>query len=157
MQDITLRDATDADIARMHELDEVCFEEPFRFDLRSMRGFVRETGAITIVAESGGHSWRQMCGFVLANAPRRGSLESAYLTTLDVHPEHRRGGLARRLMREAERRVAAAGSSFVTLHVYLGNSGAISFYEAMGYGRVGLAEDFYGPGLDAWVYGKALP
>ena len=152
MQDITLRDATDADIARMHELDVVCFEEPFRFDLRSMRGFVREAGAITIVAEAGGG----ICGFVLANAPRRGSVASAYLTTLDVHPEHRRSGLARRLVAAAERRVAQAGATFVTLHVYLGNSGAICFYEAMGYGRVGLAEDFYGEGLDAWVYGKAL-
>jgi len=153
MPDITLRDATDADLARMHELDVVCFEDPFRFDLRSMRGFVREAGAITIVAESA----FGICGFILANVPRRGSMASAYLTTLDVHSEHRRSGLARRLVTAAERRVAAAGSSFVTLHVYLGNSGAISFYEAMGYGRVGLAEDFYGPGLDAWVYGKALP
>jgi ribosomal protein S18 acetylase RimI-like enzyme len=38
--------------------------------------------------------------------------------------------------------------------VYSGNAGAIRFYEGMDYGRVGVAEHFYGRGMHALMYRK---
>jgi ribosomal protein S18 acetylase RimI-like enzyme len=42
------------------------------------------------------------------------------------------------------------------LHVYTGNRAAIRFYEQMGYRLLHIAEDFYGAGVDARVYIRAL-
>jgi ribosomal-protein-alanine N-acetyltransferase len=44
----------------------------------------------------------------------------------------------------------------MALHVFHGNVAAIQFYENIGYGRAGLAEGFYGRGMDALVYRKQL-
>jgi ribosomal protein S18 acetylase RimI-like enzyme len=59
-------------------------------------------------------------------------------------------------MAEVERRIGAAGGVGMVLHVFTGNAGAIRFYEGMEYARVGLAEGFYAPGVDALVYEKRL-
>jgi [ribosomal protein S18]-alanine N-acetyltransferase len=79
-----------------------------------------------------------------------------YIITLDVAQNRRRHGLARRLMAEAETRVRAAGATAITLHVFPGNVGAVHFYEAIGYQRLGTVEGFYGRGIDALAYGKWL-
>jgi [ribosomal protein S18]-alanine N-acetyltransferase len=60
-------------------------------------------------------------------------------------------------MHEVEARVHAAGGIGMTLHVYMGNVGAMQFYQGLGYGRVSIAKGFYGRGLDALVYRKKLP
>jgi ribosomal-protein-alanine N-acetyltransferase len=55
-----------------------------------------------------------------------------------------------------EGKMRAAGAKGMELHVSVENEGAVRFYEGMGYGRVGVAEGFYGKGRDAWVYGRGL-
>ena len=151
--DIVLRDFRAADLDAMFLLDEACFDEAFRFDLESMREFVAEPGAITVIAESidGG-----LAGFAITHVELRLSVKRGYVVTLDVAAESRRMGVAARLMEETERRAASAGAMQVELHVFAENEGAIRFYEGRGYRRVGARPGFYGSGLDAWVYRKML-
>jgi ribosomal-protein-alanine N-acetyltransferase len=134
----------------MWALDVTCFEPVFRFSRRAMREFAEAAGAMAILAESDDKG--ELAGFCIVQQEER----AGYVVTLDVAVGWRRQGLARRLMDEVEQRVHEAGGLAMTLHVYTGNSGAIRFYEAMGYVRAGAAERFYGPGLDAWVYEKRL-
>ncbi len=149
---ISLRDATPADIDGLYALDLLCFDAPFRFDLRSMRRYAASPGAIVIVAEIAD----EIAGFIIVNPARRRSLHSAYITTLDVHPGHRRHGIARQLLAEAERRAAQTGATYMQLHVHTGNLPAIRFYESAGYQQAMLTPDFYAAGLDAFVYRKPL-
>ena len=79
-----------------------------------------------------------------------------YVVTLDVAVAHRRRGVARTLMVEAERQAAVAGCAAMALHVHVGNAAAIGFYAGCGFVYVQLAKDFYGPGLDAEVWRKEL-
>ena len=146
MDEVTLRDYKPGDSEAMYALDLICFEPVFRFSRRAMRGFAEATGAVTVVAEAEG----QLVGFCVAQ------LEDnlGYVVTLDVAPAWRRQGLARRLMEEVEARVRAAGGVGMILHVFTGNVGAMQFYEGIGYGRIGMAEGFYGSGMDALVYRK---
>ena len=153
MPAFTLRDGAPADIDAMYWLDLVCFDERFRFDLRSMRRYATHPDAIVLVAEVD----REMRGFIVVNPSRRRALRAAYITTLDVHPDFRRFGIARALVAEAERRSAEAGAASMQLHVFTGNMAAIRFYESAGYEQLLLTEDFYAPGLAAWAYLKALP
>jgi ribosomal-protein-alanine N-acetyltransferase len=152
--EIFLRDYRATDLDAMFQLDEACFEEPFRFDRESMREFAEEENAIVRVAEK---ACGEMVGFVIVHVERVVTGRRAYVVTLDVAPDCRQRGLARRLMREVEATAMAAGVQWMQLHVFTGNAGAIRFYERLGYERIRLQRRFYGEaGLDAFVYGKEL-
>ncbi len=155
-----LRDAQPNDLEAMHRLDQLCFAEPFRFDRPTMRRFASEPGAIVLLASTGQpdgpNSGPDLLGFVLVHLLHRTSFPLAYVTTLDVHPDHRRQGIAAALMREAEVRIAAANANALRLHVFTANLGAIRFYERLGFHRVSHLPDFYGEGLNAYVYSKPL-
>jgi [ribosomal protein S18]-alanine N-acetyltransferase len=144
--DVVLRGYRPGDWKAMYALDVVCFEAPFRFSQREMRRLAEGQGAAVVLAEAEG----VLAGFCIAQPEG----DRAYVMTLDVAPERRRQGIAAQLMTEVEMQTRNAGARGIALHVYNGNAGAIRFYERMGYGRVGVAEGFYGRGLDALVYQK---
>jgi ribosomal-protein-alanine N-acetyltransferase len=148
MAEFALRDYLPGDADAMYELDLVCFEPPFRFSRRAMRRFAQAPGATTILADAEG----KLAGFCIVQLEG----DAGYVVTLDVAPEFRRRGLAQRLIAEAEARTQSAGGDGMALHVFHGNVAAIQFYESIGYGRTGLARDFYGRGMDALVYCKQL-
>ena len=146
MDEVTLRQYRAGDWERMYALDVACFGPPFRFSRGVMRGFAEAPRAITVLAEAAG----QLVGFCVVQM----EAQVGYVVTLDVAAAWRRRGLARRMMEDVEAKVRAAGGTGMALHVFTGNSGAMQFYEGMGYGRAGRAEGFYGRGLDALVYRK---
>lgn len=83
----------------------------------------------------------RVCGSVMAGYDgHRG-----WLYYLAVDPADRGTGIGRRLVREAEERLAALGCPKVQLMVRPENARARGFYEALGY------EDF-----DTWATGKRL-
>jgi len=130
----------------MYALDVICFEPPFRFSQREMRRLAEQRGAVTLLADAGG----ELAGFCIVHRDGKWG----YVVTLDVAPAWRRRGVAARLLAEAETQVREGGAAGMGLHVHNGNSAAIRFYEHMGYGRIGMAEGFYGRGIDALVYRK---
>jgi ribosomal protein S18 acetylase RimI-like enzyme len=56
-----------------------------------------------------------------------------WINYLAVHPEHRRKGIGRQLMSEAERRLRAAGCPKINLQVRSGNASVIAFYREAGF------------------------
>jgi [ribosomal protein S18]-alanine N-acetyltransferase len=152
--EISLRNYRATDLDAMFRLDEACFAEAFRFDRESMREFAEERNAVVQVAEK---ICGEIVGFVIAHIERVASECRAYVVTLDVAPDYRRKGLARRLMKEAEACAVSAGVRWIQLHVFTGNDAAIRFYERLGYQRIRVRRGYYGAvGLDAIVYGKDL-
>jgi [ribosomal protein S18]-alanine N-acetyltransferase len=146
MDHVTLREYRQGDRDAMYALDVECFEPVFRFSRRAMQGFAEARGAISVLAVSAG----ELAGFCVAQMEDR----VGYVVTLDVAAPWRRKGLARSLMAALEEKVRAAGGQAMALHVFTGNQAAIRLYEGIGYGRVGTAEGFYGPGRDALIYGR---
>jgi ribosomal-protein-alanine N-acetyltransferase len=144
-----LREYRPGDWKAMWALDVLCFEPVFRFSRRAMREFAEAADALTVLAEVDG----ELAGFCIVHL----SESVGYVVTLDVAEAWRRRGLAQRLMAEVERKASNAGAAGMELHAFTGNAGAIRFYERIGYERVGTAENFYGPGLDALIYRKPLP
>jgi ribosomal-protein-alanine N-acetyltransferase len=130
----------------MYALDLICFDPPFCFSRQTMRGFAEAPNATAILAETDG----KLVGFCVAQVEER----AGYVVTLDVSPESQRKGIARRLMAKIEYRARELGAESMALHVFTGNGGATRFYDALGYERLAVEEDFYGRGLDAFVYVK---
>jgi ribosomal protein S18 acetylase RimI-like enzyme len=56
-----------------------------------------------------------------------------WINYLGVDPEHRREGLGRLLMAEAERRLRDAGCPKINLQVRCGNQEVIAFYRSLGF------------------------
>ena len=148
----TLRAGGEADVRAMYMLDLLCFDEPFRFNLRAMCRFVLQPGAISVVAEAAG----QLAGFVVVHLLRRRRGMTGYVVTLDVAAEFRRHGLAGALMDAAERVALEARATEMMLHVHTENAGAVRFYEGRGYGRTAECADFYREGLHAWVFRRVF-
>jgi len=147
-----LREGRASDVDAMYRLDLLCFEPPFRFSLRTMRQFVTHKNSCSILAEVE----QTLVGFVIVEIERAGKAIRGYVLTLDVHPQHRRRGIAKALMTAAEKESAEAGADSLWLHVDQRNEAAVEFYERTGYRRSGSAVAFYDSGRDAWIYEKGF-
>jgi ribosomal-protein-alanine N-acetyltransferase len=150
--EITLRGYRPADLEALYALDVECFAPPFRFSRAAMRRFAEASRARVVLAERDG----ELCGFCIVDVERRGGSRRGYIVTLDVPVAQRRRGIAALLMAAVERQCLADGCSAMALHVHTGNEAARRFYERSGYRRSGAAPGFYGAGLDAEVWQKAL-
>ena len=56
-----------------------------------------------------------------------------WINYLAVDPQHRRSGIGRRMMGEAERRLQAAGCPKINLQVRSNNAAVIAFYQRIGF------------------------
>jgi ribosomal-protein-alanine N-acetyltransferase len=149
---IILRPYRAKDLDAMHALDVECFERPFRFSRTAMRRFAEAKTARVIIAEDGD----ALVGFVILDIENTEDGPFGYIVTLDVSPAHRRRGLAGQLMQEAEREAVREACAAVVLHVFTGNEPALRFYVGRGFLQSYRENDFYGRGIDAWVFHKLL-
>jgi ribosomal-protein-alanine N-acetyltransferase len=67
----------------------------------------------------------------------------AHLNLLAVDPEHRRRGVARRLMRWLEETALTAGTFIIGLELRAANEAAFAFYAALGYQESGRIAGYY--------------
>lgn len=70
-------------------------------------------------------------------------LDEAHITTLAVHPDRRRAGIGRRLLKEAVQWAKERGSRRMTLEVRVSNLGAQRLYQEEGFRRVGIRPGYY--------------
>lgn len=78
----------------------------------------------------------------------------ADILTVAVLPSHRRQGIAKEFMRQIEDWAQERKASAMMLEVELSNESAIKLYEALGYMKISVRMDYYGPGKDAHVMRK---
>ena|SRR5271155_2311087 len=155
-KDIFLRDFRAKDFETLWQLDQLCFEPGIAYDKRSLRWFLREKDAFTIVA--GGMN-SEICGFILVHGLfPDGEREQtvANIITIDVHPTAQRSGLGSRLLNAAEDRAGMHGMHLVTLEVSVENHSAIAFYKRHGYTVTKRIEKYYNDKLDAFQMEKSL-
>lgn len=78
----------------------------------------------------------------------------ADILTVAVLPEYRRQGIAREFMRQIEEWARERGASAMMLEVEHTNESAIELYKSLGYMKISVRMDYYGPGQDAFVMRK---
>lgn len=137
------------DVAGLLALEARCFATD-RLSGRQYRRHLRsETAEVWLVRHR---------GLVVGSAVVffRRQTTAARLYSLAVHPDYRGKGLARRLLRAAERRARARGARCLRLEVRQDNGAAIRLYQAHGYVCIGSRTHYYADGADAWRYQKGL-
>lgn len=90
-------------------------------------------------------------GFVIGDRRRREA--AGWIASIAVHPDWRRRGLARRLLRACE---ASLGTPWVRLTLRASNTTAHSLYQSSGYVDAGRWRNYYRDGEDAIVMEKPL-
>ena len=78
----------------------------------------------------------------------------ADILTVAVLPEYRRQGIAKEFMRQIEQWSRQRGASAMMLEVEQSNESAIELYIGLGYMKISVRMDYYGPGKDAFVMRK---
>lgn len=80
----------------------------------------------------------------------RKTRHSGRVTSLFVHPEHRRRGIARMMLERLLAQAAEGGLRSVRLEVVAGNRGAIALYEILGFVPYGREPAAYRLGEREW-------
>jgi ribosomal protein S18 acetylase RimI-like enzyme len=141
------------DFEALYELEEACFQPPFRFGRRYMRGVVGRKDSATWIAEDEDGA---IAGFAIVHWEQRRGGVVAYLETLEVRPKLRGRRTGGELLRRCEDSARAAGAEVLDLHVDADNGAAIGLYRAHGFERQGRVENYYPEGRAAEVYVKSL-
>lgn len=79
-----------------------------------------------------------------------------HITTIGVAPEHRRRGIALKLLAKAEESLLTRGFATVSLEVRVSNVAAQSLYRRLGYSIVQRLGAYYNNGEDAFMMVKSL-
>jgi ribosomal-protein-alanine N-acetyltransferase len=108
------------------------------------------TSRFMAVAEDGS----QIVGYCGIFLPAPGV--EADVLTVAVLPTHRRQGIARELMQQMHTWAIEREASAIMLEVEINNASAIALYESLGYQKISIRMDYYGPGHDAHVMRKEL-
>ncbi len=80
----------------------------------------------------------------------------ADILTVAVLPDYRRQGIAKEFMRQIEAYAIEREASAMMLEVEVSNEPAIKLYQSLGYMKISVRMDYYGPGKDAHVMRKEL-
>jgi ribosomal protein S18 acetylase RimI-like enzyme len=131
-----------ADLARLYEIDRICFSPAIAYSLGELCFYLAGRKAIGRVAEIS----RWVAGFAVGRTEKDGV---AHVITLDVLPEARRQGIGRALMEALHAEFDRRGARSAILEVSVENVEARRFYEKLGYRFVGLLPGYYNGEIDA--------
>ena len=113
--------------------------------------FVHFEGTSYVVDDGDGQLAAFLIGFLSQTDPAE-----AYIHFVGVSPEHRGGGLGRRLYERFFEDARAAGRTRVTCVTSPVNKGSVAFHEALGFTSERVAHDYDGPGEDRVLFVKSL-
>ncbi len=96
----------------------------------------------------------QMVAFVFVMTNKEDGI--GHITTIGVAPEHRRRGLANKLLNHAEAALRKRCVSIVMLEVRVGNLAAQNLYREFGYSIAQRLSKYYNNGEDGFLMVKSL-
>ncbi|MFQ5909392.1 MAG: GNAT family N-acetyltransferase [Thermoplasmata archaeon] len=142
-----IRKATVSDLEQLCTLERLCFEKK-RFSDEHMRWLLEnpDTASYVYCNEKGVGA-----SIILMKLGRIGKVVS-----LGVSPEHRRRGVAKRLMALGEKAMRDRGAHSIHLEVGITNDVAIRLYKSLGYEIVRRVPEYYSWGEDAFAMAKRM-
>jgi ribosomal-protein-alanine N-acetyltransferase len=147
-----VRDFRPEDFETLWRIDQQCFAPEISYSRAELAAFLRRRATFALVADSL-ELPAAIVGFIVAEALRSGR---GHIITVDVLPTVRRAGVGSQLLRAAEDRLRAAGSSSTILETAVDNWAALSFYKTHAYSVIKTVPRYYSNGVDALVLKKDL-
>ena len=138
------------DIDRLLRLNLRCFKQGENYTRHTFNYLLTQPQSLGLMVET---SVGEMAGFVLLMNNPDGA---AHITTVGVAPEHRRRGIARRLIEAVEVLLRNKSVSTVVLEVRVSNTEAQALYAQAGYMIVKRMIRYYHNGEDGYLMVKSL-
>lgn len=146
--DMTLRDATAADVAALAAVEAACFPDD-AWSADALRAHFSTPSSPMCLLEDG--------AAVLGYAAGRCMSPEAEVYRVAVLPAARRRGIGLSLMAALEKRFAEGGCDRFFLEVRASNAAARTLYASLGYAEIGVRRHYYrAPREDAILYQKLL-
>ncbi|MCZ7401048.1 MAG: N-acetyltransferase [Candidatus Methanoperedens sp.] len=120
-----IRIAKKEDFDSLLNLEEICFKEE-KFHRKQLKYLLLKARSVVLVAEDGG-----IIGSILVLL--RDNIHNARIYSLNVHPAHRRQGIASLLMDKTIGLLKEKGFNKVTLEVGVNNKPAQNLYASKGF------------------------
>lgn len=129
------------------ELEKICFSDPWSKPM--LEPELTNPLSLWFVATEG----EQVLGYIGSQSV----LDTADMMNIAVHPQHRRKGIAERLIASLSSELEEKNVLYLALEVRASNLPAISLYEKLGFCQVGRRPGYYrNPKEDAIIMGKEL-
>ena len=139
--DVTVREAEQADLLSVYRIEKTCFPQPWPFS--AFERFLGEPGFL--VADDG----ERVVGYVVSNLVPNHGRDIGHVKDLAVHPDARGRGVGRTLLERALVSLSIDGASLVKLEVREGNDPALSLYRDVGFEPMRRVPRYYEDGEDA--------
>ena len=124
------------------ELENIIFSSPW--SEKSLAECVGGKNTLFLVCEKDGRTVGYVGCYTVC--------DDAAITNVAVHPDHRRQGIAKALVKALISRASERGCAQVSLEVRVSNASAIALYEKLGFRSVGIRRGFYSkPREDALI------
>lgn len=145
-----IRPLTTKDLSDVIELNARCFTNGDNYTRHTFSFLLDDPQnlAYRVTTDEG-----KMAGFVLVMLTPDGA---AHLTTIGIAPEHRRRGLAERLLLHLEGVLKPKGVSTIVLEVRASNLSAQKLYEKNGYYLVQRVTKYYDDGEDGYLMMRSI-
>jgi [ribosomal protein S18]-alanine N-acetyltransferase len=146
-----IRPLTDKQLKEVLKLNLRCFKAGENYTKYTFSYLLGEPKSLSyrIVTPTG-----QMAGFIFVMVNKEDG--AGHITTIGVAPEHRRRGLANRLLRHAEEALLKRSVGVVMLEVRVGNLAAQKLYREFDYAIVQRLPKYYNNGEDGFLMVKSL-
>ena len=134
-------------VAAVAELERLCFSDPW--SERSVASELANPLSCWLVAVENG----EVAGYIGSQTV----IDESDMMNVAVHPDHRRKGIAERLVLELVEALKERGSCCLTLEVRASNEPAKALYEKLDFQQAGLRKNYYrNPKEDALILRKTL-
>lgn len=143
MNDINIRLAKNEDLQQISEVENLCFESPWSFDML-YHDICANDLTIYMVAEKDGK--------IIGYGGMWIIIDEAHITNVCIHPDYRRRGYAKQLMNALAEKSEEMGANSMTLEVRVSNHSAIKLYNGCGFHIQGVRKRYYSNnGEDAYI------
>lgn len=145
-----IRPLTDKHLKEVLKLNLRCFKSGENYTKFTFSYLINESNTLSyrVVTPTD-----QMVAFVFVMTDTDGT---GHITTIGVAPEHRRRGLANKLLRHTEEALRKRDINTLMLEVRVGNKSAQNLYHAFGYAIVQRLNNYYNNGEDGFLMVKSL-
>ncbi len=137
LQPVVVRRMTMSDVPAVMEIDRMSLPTPW--SERSFHYELAENPASCLLLAEQQGEITEIVGFLGFWM----LVDEAHISTLAVHPNHRRKGIGGELLLEAIREAVTMGAEIVTLEVRQSNQSAINLYHKHGFDVVGRMVRYY--------------
>ena len=132
-------------VAQVAELEKICFSDPWSEN--SVASELKNPLSCWLVAEEDS----AVAGYIGSQTV----VDESDMMNVAVHPDHRRKGVAEKLVMELVEALKKRDSRCLTLEVRASNEPAKALYEKLGFTQVGLRKNYYrNPREDALILRK---